>query len=113
MCYEKGGSCLHASVIDDEYCTACKYEKYWIIGNYPLSVEAADYTFEEPKNQQLGEAVPTPDGCACLLRALSLKLLPRRKAERSDYVQCSSVQYTSQYKDGIGKCMVLLGIDEM
>jgi hypothetical protein len=67
ICYEKGGSCLHASVIDDEYYTACKYKKDWIMGNYPLLVEAANSMFEEPENQQVGEAVRTPDGCACSL----------------------------------------------
>jgi hypothetical protein len=72
---------------------------------------AAESTFEEPENQQVVEAVPIPDGCACLLRALPLKLFPRRKAERSDSVQCSSGQYTIRYKNDIGKCMVLLGIE--
>jgi hypothetical protein len=76
-------------------------------------VEAADSTFEEPDNQKVGEAVPTPYGCACLPRALPLKLFPQRKAQRSDYVKCSSVEYTSQYKDYIGKCMLLLVIEEM
>jgi hypothetical protein len=79
--------------------------------NYPILVEAADSTFEEPANEQVGDAVPAPDGCACLLQVLPLKLFPQRKAERSDYVQCYSVQYTSQYKNDIGKCMVLLGIE--
>jgi hypothetical protein len=97
----RGVSCLHASVIYDEYYTACKYEKDWIMEKY------------EPDNQQVGEAVPTPDGCTCLLRALPLKLFPQRKAERNDSVECSSVQYSSQYKNDIGKCMVLLGIEEM
>jgi hypothetical protein len=72
ICYEKGVSCLHDSVIDDEYYTACKYEKYWIMEKYPLLVKAADSTFEEPADQQVGEAVTTPYGCACLLRALPL-----------------------------------------
>jgi hypothetical protein len=54
MCYEKGGSCLHASVIDDEYYTACKYEKEWIMEKYPLLVEAADSMFKEPDNKQVG-----------------------------------------------------------
>jgi hypothetical protein len=67
ICYEKGVSCLHASVIDDEYYTAYKYEKDWIMEKYPLLVEAADSTLEEPDNQQVGEAVPTPYGCICLL----------------------------------------------
>jgi hypothetical protein len=34
ICYNKGVSCLHASVINDEYYTAFKYEKYWIMENY-------------------------------------------------------------------------------
>jgi hypothetical protein len=38
VCYDKGVSCLHASVIDDEYYTACKYEKDWIMEKYPLLV---------------------------------------------------------------------------
>jgi hypothetical protein len=59
ICYEKGVSCLHDSVIDDEYYTACKYEKYLIMENSPFLVEAADSTFEEPGNPQVGEAVPT------------------------------------------------------
>jgi hypothetical protein len=101
ICYEKGVSCLHASFIDEEYYTACKYEKDWIMGNYLILVEAAESKFEEPDNQQVGEAVPTPYGFACLLRALPVKLFPRRKAERSDSVQCSSGQYTSQYLLGI------------
>jgi hypothetical protein len=86
-------------------------KKDWIMEKFPLLVKAADSTFEEPDNQQVVEAVPTPDGCACLLRALPLKLFPRRKAERTDSVECSSGQYTSQYKYDIGKCMVLLGIE--
>jgi hypothetical protein len=113
ICYEKGVSCLHATVIDRKYYTACKYEKDWIMEKYPLLFEAADSTFKETDNQQVSEAVPTPNGCACLLRALPLKLFPRRKAERSDYVQCSSGEYTSQYNIDIGKCMVILGIEEM
>jgi hypothetical protein len=111
ICHEKGVSCLHASVIDDKY--ACKYEKDWIMEKYSLLVKTADSTFEEPDNQQVGEVVPTPDGCACMLRALPLELFPRRNAERSDSSQCSSGQYINQYKNYIGKCMVLLGIEEM
>jgi hypothetical protein len=41
-------------------------KKDWIMEKYPLLVEAADSTLEEPGNQQVGEAVPTPYGCACL-----------------------------------------------
>jgi hypothetical protein len=44
-----------------------KMKKYWIMGKYLLLVEAGDSTFEEPDNQQVGEEVPKPDGCACLL----------------------------------------------
>jgi hypothetical protein len=81
--------------------------------NYPLLVKAADSVFKEPDNQPLGESVPTPYGCACLLPVLPLKLFPQRKSELSDYMQRSSCEYTSQYKDCIIKCMLLLGIEEM
>jgi ssDNA-binding Zn-finger/Zn-ribbon topoisomerase 1 len=64
ICYKKGVSYLHASFIGDEYYPACKYEKNWIMENYPLLVEAVDSRLKEPYNQPVGEAVLTPDGCA-------------------------------------------------
>jgi hypothetical protein len=63
ICYQKGVSCLHASVIDDEYHTACKYEKDWIMENYLILVKSADSTLKDPDNQQVGEAVPTQYVC--------------------------------------------------
>jgi hypothetical protein len=64
-------------MIDDEYYTSCKYEKDWILENYPLLVEDADSRLKEPDNQPVDEAVLTPYGCAFLLRALPMKLFPQ------------------------------------
>jgi hypothetical protein len=65
--FKKGVYCRRDSVVDDEYYTYCEYEKVWILENYPLLVESADSRLKDPDNQPVGEAVLTPDGCACLL----------------------------------------------
>jgi hypothetical protein len=79
ICYEKGVSCLHAKVIDDKYYTACKYEKDWIMEKYPLLVEAAYSTFEEPDNQQVGEAVPDTRWVCMFAESAAPQVIPMKK----------------------------------